>query len=474
MTRRSVALLDGDGRPRGLLSALGLFGYLTGPLAAHETGTLDQILEQPAAALTNDATIVLQESDYLREAIQRIRYVEPDDFLVVDAAGQYCGLSRAGDMLDPPRQRLVLVDHNEVGQAVAGPEEAEIVEVLDHHRVDTVETVLPIRFQLEPVGSCATLVLEEAETRQHVFLRDLAGLLLCGILSDTLVLQSPTTTARDRQAGTTLSQLARLPGAPEEAIQTLGRELLSSGAGLGTRSAREIVQADLKFYTPDDRTLAISQVEVTSFETVEARLRELVEDKKLALALLMVTDILRGNSRIVATGDNVLLGKLPFAHLAGGWLDAPGIVSRKKQLVPLLLAAVREHLRRLQVEALLVAIVGQKLGVASPGDHRLHLHLRFRCGEFQPQRRLDHALASASNRPGRQSQTLTARPSLPGGVGDPNPGRAHRPAGRCPLGLVRGPGQPTILGRGRRAGEIGLGDADDACRGAVRRLGQSR
>jgi manganese-dependent inorganic pyrophosphatase len=347
-TRRSVPLLDADGRPRGLLSAPGLFGHLAGPLLAHETGSLGEVLAQPAAALLDGETILLHESDYLNEAVQRVRYVEPDDFLVVDAAGRYRGLCLASAMLEPPRQRLVLVDHNELGQAVTGAEEADIVEVLDHHRVDTVETVLPIRFQVEPVGSCATLVLEEARTRQLSFPPALAGLLLCGVLSDTLVLQSPTTTPRDHAAALTLAQLAGLPGDSAEAIRMLGRDLLAAGAGLGTRSAEEILQADLKFYTPDDLTLAIAQVEVTGFEATEARLpellaalRALVEARNLALALLMVTDILRGDSRLVAAGDPVLVERLPFAHLAGGLLDAPGVVSRKKQLVPAVLASIR-------------------------------------------------------------------------------------------------------------------------------------
>ena len=347
-TKRSVPLLNTEEKPEGLLSAVDLLDYLVDPIVDKQMETLQDALRQPATTLLKGQSITLQASDYLSDAIQRVRYVDPDDYLVVDASMRYLGLCRTGGMLAMPRQKLVMVDHNEVSQAVVGIDEAEVVEVLDHHRVDTIETLMPIRFRVEAVGSCSTLVFEEAQPPHLTFPEEIAGLLLCGILSDTLVLQSPTTTERDRQAAYELARMAKLSGDVLDVVQTLGRELLVAGAGLGTRPADEIILADLKSYAAIGQKLAISQVEVTSFETLDARLTELqaaleklIHDENLILALLMVTDILRGDSYIVAKGDAVRIAHLPFARMTNGTLSAPGIVSRKKQLLPMILAGLQ-------------------------------------------------------------------------------------------------------------------------------------
>jgi manganese-dependent inorganic pyrophosphatase len=143
--------------------------------------------------------------------------------------------------------------------------------------------------------------------------------------------------------------MANLTGDPTEAIQTFGRALLMAGAGLGTRAPEEIIGSDQKFYETERGSVSMSQVEVTHFDELEGRLPQLkaamgrlVNEKSLALALLMVTDILRGNSRIIAMGDASLIADLPYAPLPDGTLDAKGVVSRKKQLVPVVLAAVKQ------------------------------------------------------------------------------------------------------------------------------------
>lgn len=345
--KRSVPLLDADEKPEGLLTSADLLGYLVHPIVDKQAAKLQQALQQPATDLLGNQSIVLRASDYLSDAIQRIRFVDPDDYLVVDASGHYLGLCRTGEMLTMPRQKLILVDHNEVGQAVIGVDEAAVIEVLDHHRVNTIETLMPIRFQIETVGSCSTLVFEQGQSHHLSFPAELAGVLLCGILSDTLVFQSPTTTERDRQAAYELARMANLSGDVQDAVQTLGRKLLMAGAGLGTRLPDEIVKADLKFYEINRQKIAISQVEVTSFETVDARLPELqtaleklLHDENLILALLMITDILRGDSYLVVEGSTALVAHLPFSRLPNGAFTAPGIVSRKKQLAPMILAGL--------------------------------------------------------------------------------------------------------------------------------------
>jgi len=346
-TRWAVVLLNDDQSPRGLLSAGGLFDALVEAIL-DQPDALKHALRQSAAETLDTQTIILRDTDTLVQALQQVKHVDVDDYIVVDTAGVYRGLCRKSEMLVAPRPQVVLVDHNEAGQAVVGIEEADVVDVLDHHRIDSITTVLPIRFRIEPVGSCSTLVAEQAREKQIIWPAPIAGLLLCGILSDTLAFQSVTTTPRDQTAARELARMAHLPGEGDEAIQSLGRELLLAGAGLGTRSVEEIIATDLKFYETERGPIAMSQAEVTQFDEMSARLpqlraslEQLVREKHLILALLMVTDILRSDSRIIAAGEASLIAHLPYTPLSDGTLEANGVVSRKKQLVPAVLAAVK-------------------------------------------------------------------------------------------------------------------------------------
>lgn len=250
-------------------------------------------------------------------------------------------------------QNVVLVDHNEYTQAVAGMENANVVEVLDHHRLGMPGTLVPITIHIEPVGSCSTLVYERAQALGQTLPRSYAGMLLSGILSDTLVFRSPTTTARERAGALGLARLAGLADANADentvmaAITEYGARLLGAGAGLGTKSADDILNTDLKFFEEGDLRVGIGQVEVTHFGELPTRaadlyaeLAALVQREKLVAAVLMVTDVSGGNSRILVTGDPRVQAGLPYVQLADGTLDAPGVVSRKKQLLPDVLATL--------------------------------------------------------------------------------------------------------------------------------------
>ncbi len=354
-TRRPAPVLDNGGKPVGLLSGAGLFANLAEALSSASVLALARELERPAVTGIDTETTVLIADEHVRDVLGQVLRTEQDDFLVVDEAGRYVGLCRKSALLAPPRRKLVMVDHNELGQAVPGLEEAELVEVLDHHRLGNLPTAVPIRFQVDPVGSCSTLVAERGFDAQKTFPAPIAGMLLSGILSDTLVFRSPTTTARDRAAALRLVGMAGLAPADAnddkrmEAINTFGQELLAAGAGLGTRSAEEVINTDLKFYETSGLASAIAQVEVANFSELAPRLTELhdalkqlAESHKLALALLMVTDVVRGNSRLVVAGEARIVSALPYARLDDDTLDAPGVVSRKKQLLPTVLAVLSQ------------------------------------------------------------------------------------------------------------------------------------
>jgi manganese-dependent inorganic pyrophosphatase len=351
-THLATPVVDGDGAPVGLLTGTSVFAFLTDRLAAHLGTSADALAEVPfgrvlaapcGEAIERDSAR-FEASARIRDVLPRVLRDERDAFLVVDDEGRYAGVCVRADLFRPPRLRLILVDHNEAGQAVAGLDEAELLEVLDHHRLANAPTHMPIAFQVDPVGSCSTLVAERAIRSGLAVPRAMAGALLSGQLSDTLVFRSPTTTTRDRVAAMQLAAWA-FPDRtdPYEALLEYGAALLRAGAGLSSRTAESIVGTDVKEYNVGEVRFSVAQVEVTNLAEAEDRLAELraaleaqAERSGLQFAVLMVTDVVVGRSRLLLGGDVRRLDGLPYPRRPDGSLDLPGVVSRKKQLLPAL------------------------------------------------------------------------------------------------------------------------------------------
>jgi manganese-dependent inorganic pyrophosphatase len=284
---------------------------------------------------------------HIRDFLNRILRDEVDEYWVLDENGLYCGIARQRDILNPPRLKIILVDHNEPGQAIAALEEAELLEILDHHRLGNPHTHAPIRFTVDIVGSTSTLVCEQTVETGLSMPPALAGVLLAGLLSDTLVLTSPTTTPRDKHAAERLARWAFVGGSPlkGETMESYGKAVLSAGAGLSNRKPDEVVSTDIKTYEAGGFRLAIAQAEVTDLmqlsehlEPLTRALDELKTRRSLDFAMLLVTDIVRGSSRLIfSSGTPPLLDDLPYPPLSDGTRDAPGVVSRKKQLLPVVL-----------------------------------------------------------------------------------------------------------------------------------------
>ena len=353
-TKRPATILTEEGKPLGMLSGEELFASFADALSSTSILALAKEFERPAPSALDTTRIVLRHDDYIQDILSPVLRDVSDDYVVVDSSGRYVGLTRKSALLSPPRRRVVMVDHNEPGQAVAGLEEAEVIEVLDHHRLSTVPTSVPIHFHIEPVGSTSTLVTERGREEGLTFPAGIAGLLLCGILSDTLIFRSPTTTEREKAAGLWLARTAGLSTSGQDsdvfaAIDALGGELLGSGAGLGTRPVEDIVNTDIKFYEVGDVRVGIAQVEVTNYSEIAGRLgdlrgglHDLMTREKLAMALLMITDVVRGNSRLLSVGQQRIVSALPYPRLDHDMMDAPGVVSRKKQLLPTVLGALQQ------------------------------------------------------------------------------------------------------------------------------------
>lgn len=345
-------IVDSDGKPYGLVTVLSLFDFLSRTLGTHprrEEMRVGELMDMPGHEAADNNVLQFQASTRIRDVLNRILREEGTDFWVVDESGRYVGICYHREVLNPPRLQLVLVDHNEPGQAIAFIDEADVLEIVDHHRLGNMSTRMPIRFTADVVGSTSTLITERIYDAGLSAPPKLAGLLLAGLLSDTLILTSPTTTERDREEAARLARWACVAGSPlaGETIQSYGEKVISAGTGLGTRTAEEIVSADLKLYEAAAMHFGVAQVEVTSLVELDEYLNDLLEAliklrdaKGLNFAVLMVTDVVRGSSRLLLTSDVPGLGGLPYAKLPDGTLRAAGVVSRKKQLLPALLSAL--------------------------------------------------------------------------------------------------------------------------------------
>ncbi len=345
-------IVDDEGKPFGLVTVISLFDFLSRTIGSHprrEEMRVGELMDMPGREACDMTVPQFQASSRVRDALNRIMREEHNEFWVVDSNGRYIGICRQREALNPPRLQVILVDHNEPGQAIGSIDEADIIEIVDHHRLGNPSTRTPIRFTVDVVGSTSTLISERINDGGLSAPPELAGLLLAGLLSDTLILTSPTTTPRDHEAAERLSRWAFVVGSAlaGETVQAYGEKVIASGAGLATRKPEDIVNADLKVYEAGGQTFGVAQVEVTSLVELDEyleRLREalihLRDAKGLSFAMLMVTDVVRGSSRLVMTSDVTGLGGLPYPKLPDGTLRAPGVVSRKKQLLPALLSAL--------------------------------------------------------------------------------------------------------------------------------------
>jgi manganese-dependent inorganic pyrophosphatase len=338
-----------DGKPYGLVTGSSIFAFISqevGPHPQRQGKTIAEFLELPCREACNTHMPQFKASSRIRDALNRVLREEGDDFWVVDEAGLYVGVCRQRDVLNPPRLRLILVDHNEPRQALGALDEAELVEILDHHRLGNSSTHIPIRFTVDVVGSTSTLVSERIEDAGLSAPAPLAGLLLAGLLSDTLILTSPTTTGRDHRAAERLGRWAFARNGPlaGETIQSFGEKVVQAGSGLASRDPNEIVSTDLKMYEAGGLRFAIAQAEVTNLMqlnehklALDKALAALRDQRGLDFAMLMVTDVVGGSSVLLISNELPVLGDLPYERQPDGTRLANRVVSRKKQLLPVVL-----------------------------------------------------------------------------------------------------------------------------------------
>jgi manganese-dependent inorganic pyrophosphatase len=298
-------------------------------------------LAAPCHALMDAEPLTVRRDDVLADVAGQIADVDYRAAVAVDSSGCPVGLVTRSDLVGPQPRRVLLVDHAEQAQSVPGVEEAEIVEILDHHHIGSIETRVPVAATFDPVGSTATLVVERYRQAGMEPTPPTATMLLGAALSDTVILNSPTTTERDHTVVEYLERVLDLDATE------FGREMFESTSDVSDLAATDIVSRDAKHYEVEPgQTVSIAQIETVGESLLERKdelldaLRAQREGEGHLLSALMVTDILAKSSNLLVAGDLTPVERAFESEADGGVLDLPGVMSRKKQVAPRILAAL--------------------------------------------------------------------------------------------------------------------------------------
>lgn len=333
---------DSEGRCLGEVTALHLAGLLEELPARAGSETvetaMEQLLQAPISEHLEPAEPMFRTGDLVRDVEHRINQYNIGGFVVNDEEGRIAGVITRMNFLKKARFRVALVDHNEFSQAVDGIEEADVIEVIDHHRIGARSTTTPITFINRVLGSTSTIIADMYRTAGMDPERESAALMLSAILSDTVVLKSPTTTATDEEIARWLAEIVGLE------LESYGQKMFRAGSEIAGLSAREIVERDQKRYEEGGHRFAVSQIEMVGFKLFEERQEEiqsavdrLKREAGLDFACLMVTDITHETTRLVYTGNERVKAAFQYPAVAPGVFEMKDVLSRKKQVLPYLI-----------------------------------------------------------------------------------------------------------------------------------------
>jgi len=280
--------------------------------------------------LFDEAKVILAESEFRG--------------LPIFSGDTWTGFVTRRCFLEKPKTKLIMVDHNEPEQSVPGIEEAEVVEIIDHHRLGAAKTRTPIYIRCEPLGSTCTIIYNLFVRNDVAIPESLAKVMLSGIVSDTIMLKSPTTTFEDFTAVQDLCVIAKIPE-----MRDFGEKMFSSGASLAKENPRKMLEADFKQYEEFGVRFGIGQVEVTTLSDLEdymeeylLELEQLKRAYALSWAMFLITDVVREHSVLLMTPMPGYERKLAYVRQAEGAFSLPGVLSRKKQLLPEILRVLGE------------------------------------------------------------------------------------------------------------------------------------
>lgn len=292
----------------------------------------------------SSSAICFDPNDYLTDFLEVSNKLKHTNYPIVNNKGVCEGMLRVIDTHEYSKKKVILVDHNEPAQSVDGLDEAELLEIVDHHNIGDINTFTPINFRNMAVGSVNTIIYTLYEEQNIKVPKNIAGIMLSGIISDTLLLASPTTTELDRTVAKKLAKLAKVD------LKKYGLELLGSGVSIEGMTITDVIYKDFKSYTINDHKFAVGQVFTTNFKDYEKNIQDYINElnniaksNNYKVACLFVTDILNNNSYIIYNdkAKDYLIEAFNIMDLEEGTL-IKGVVSRKKQIVPPIMSALEK------------------------------------------------------------------------------------------------------------------------------------
>ena len=305
------------------------------------------IYSMPVSSVSNKDVEPVSKTDQTRK-IEPLLAAAPGKTLpVIDENANVVGLISESDLFNEPNIDIILVDHNEITQAIEGADQFRILEIIDHHRLGSVSTRNPITFINKPVGATCTIVTQLYQQSHTPIKSEIASILLCGILADTLALQSATTTDEDRRAAEFLSDITNIDAG------ALGKDVLSAASNISGRTALEIISQDMKIYNEGDFSFSVSQIEVESPTEITKRKKEFIKildgerskNDRLFTSLL-VTDIIKFSSILLISAPQDFIQTLSLQKQEDNIYMMKDVVSRKKQLMPILSEIVENYSRK--------------------------------------------------------------------------------------------------------------------------------
>lgn len=296
--------------------------------------------------MTRRELVTFDIDDYVDDVKDVMSRVRHRDFPVLGSNGNYVGMISRRNLMNMQKKQIILVDHNEKSQAVDGIVEAEILEIIDHHRLGSLETVSPVYFRNQPLGCTSTIIYQMYQEQRVEIPKEIAGLLLSAIISDTLMFRSPTCTPLDKSVAKRLAEIADVD------IEDHAKKMFRAGSDFKNKTTEEIFYQDFKIFHTEDCDFGVAQISAMSGEELEQigeQLRpflpQVLGEKRLNMVYVMLTDILEESSKIIFAGEDA--GKI-LAHAFKKQEDADGIrldgiISRKKQMIPTLMNEMSER-----------------------------------------------------------------------------------------------------------------------------------
>lgn len=315
----------------------------------HDTYTIARLINQSIPIkylMTKENLITFSTNDFIDDIKEVMKIHRHRDFPIINKKNKYIGTISRRNLISNGRKKLILVDHNEKSQAVENIEEAEILEIIDHHRLGSIETIAPVLFRNQPVGCTATIMYQIYKEHNLKIPKNIAGLLCAAIISDTLMFRSPTCTAVDKEAAKVLAQIAEIE------IEEFATEMFRAGSNLKDKSPEEIFYQDFKKFNVEESTFGVGQINSMDGDELKSikdqilpQLESECQKHGIPRVYFMLTNIIEESTELLFYGDGsreLVNQAFHPQQIDNSSARLPGVVSRKKQLIPGFMLALQE------------------------------------------------------------------------------------------------------------------------------------